>query len=307
MRDFLGLAAAIIARDPGLAPCRATVEKELLHMEILEALRGIRAFPRLAFKGGTCLRLCRQGKRLSEDLYFAAGPDFDAAMMDDLEGVLRDGIASAYGLEVTVTRRNFDRRDRDILARWVARIVTRPSRKRGTSTTGVQRVKIEVDSSDHPQGTSPTRAVFPYAHLVMPSRHVLVNAVPVAATLRDKLVALPWSIVRRRNPRYRDVWDLIEYLPTQTSFASVLESARQRAAEQMQADDYTELLAEAGARLPDVIADGAFEATMRRFLPHDLAENTICNADYRRMMVESLQETFGWLRNPGSMPRHLQR
>lgn len=64
MRDFLGLADAVIARDPGLAPCRATVEKELLHMEILEALRGIRAFPRLAFKGGTCLRLCRQGKRL---------------------------------------------------------------------------------------------------------------------------------------------------------------------------------------------------------------------------------------------------
>lgn len=39
MRDFLGLADAVIARDPGLAPCRATVEKELLHMEILEALR----------------------------------------------------------------------------------------------------------------------------------------------------------------------------------------------------------------------------------------------------------------------------
>ncbi|MCY3810830.1 MAG: nucleotidyl transferase AbiEii/AbiGii toxin family protein [Gammaproteobacteria bacterium] len=307
MRDFLGLAAAVIARDPGLAPCRATVEKELLHMEILEALRGIRAFPRLAFKGGTCLRLCRQGKRLSEDLDFAAGRDFDAAMMDDLEGVLRDRIASTYGLEVTVARRSFDRRDRDILARWVARVVTRPSPGGGTSNIGVQRVKIEVDSSDHPPGTSPTRAVFPYAHLVMPSRQVLVNAVPVAATLSDKLVALPWSIMHRRNPRYRDVWDLIEYLPTQTGLTSMLESARQRAAEQMQADQYTALLAEAGDRLPDVIADGAFEATMRRFLPHDLAENTIGNADYRRMMVESLQETFRWLRDPGSMPRHLRR
>ena len=307
MRDFEGLADAVIARDPGLAPCRATVEKELLHMEILEALRGIRAFPRLAFKGGTCLRLCRQGKRLSEDLHFAAGRDFDAAMMDDLEGVLRDRIGSTYGLEVTVARRNFDRRDRDILARWVARVVTRPSRKRGTSNIGVQRVKIEVDSSDHPPGTSPTRAVFPYAHLVMPSRQVLVNAVPVAATLSDKLVALPWSIVNRRNPRYRDVWDLIEYLPTETGFASVLENARQIAAEQMQTDEYRALLAEAGGRLPDVIEGGGFQATMRRFLPHDLAEATIGNADYRRTMVESLQETFGWLRNPGSMPRHLQR
>lgn len=296
MRDFLGLADAVIARDPGLAPCRATVEKEILHMEILEALRRIRAFPRLAFKGGTCLRLCRQGKRLSEDLDFAAGRDFDAAMMDDLEGVLRDRIAAAYGLEVAVTRRNFDRRNPDILARWVARVVI-----------GVQRVKIEVDSSDHPPGTSPTRAVFPYAHLVMPSRQVLVNAVPVAATLSDKLVALPWSIVHRRNPRYRDAWDLIEYLPTQTGLAGVLENARQRVADQMPGDEFTALLVEAGARLPDVVEGGAFEATMRRFLPHDIAENTIGNADYRRMMVESLQETFGWLRDPGSMPRSLRR
>ena len=307
MRDFLGLADAVIARDPGLAPCRATVEKEILHMEILEALRGIRGFPRLAFKGGACLRLCRQGKRLSEDLDFAAGGDFDAAMMDDLEGVLRDRVASAYGLEVTVTRRNVDRTDRDVLARWVARVVTRPSPSGGTSNIGVQRVKIEVDSADHPPGTSPTRAVFPYAHLVMPSRQVLVNAVPVAATLGDKLVALPWSIVHRPNPRYRDVWDLIEYLPTQTGLASVLESARQRAAEQTQADDYTELLAEAGARLPDVVEGGAFQTTMRRFLPDDLAGKTIGNADYRRMMVESLQETFGWLRDPGSMPSYLRR
>lgn len=141
----------------------------------------------------------------------------------------------------------------------------------------------------------------------MPSRQVLVNAVPVAATLSDKLVALPWSIVNRRNPRYRDVWDLIEYLPTETGFASVLENARQIAAEQMQADEYRALLAEAGDRLPDVIEGGGFQATMRRFLPHDLAENTIGNADYRRTMVQSLQETFGWLRDPGSMPRHLRR
>ena len=136
---------------------------------------------------------------------------------------------------------------------------------------------------------------------------MLVNAVPVAATLSDKLVALPWSIVRRRNPRYRDVWDLIEYLPTQTSFASVLESARQRAVEQMAADEFEALLVDAGARLPDVVEGGAFEATMRRFVPHGLADQTIGNADYRRTMVESLQETFGWLRDPGSMPRHLQR
>lgn len=307
MRDFLGLADAVIARDPGLAPCRATVEKEILHMEILEALRGIRAFPRLAFKGGACLRLCRQGKRLSEDLDFAAGGDFDAAMMDDLEGVLSDRIASAYGLEVTVTRRNFDRTDRDILARWVARVVTRPSPGGGTSNIGGQRVKIEVDSADRPPGTSPTKALFPYAHLVMPSRHVLVNAVPVAATLSDKLVALPWSIVNRRNPRYRDAWDLIEYLPAQTGLASVLENARQRAAEQMPEDAFTALLVEAGARLPDVVQGAAFEATMRRFVPHALAETTIGNADYRRMMVESLQETFGWLRDAGSMPQYLRR
>ena len=306
MRDFLALADAVVARDPDLAPCRATVEKELLHMEILEALREVRAFPRLAFKGGTCLRLCRGGERLSEDLDFSAGRTFDAAMMDDLEGVLRDKVAASYGLAVTVTRRNTDQEDGRALSRWVARVVTRPSPSGGTSKIGVQRVKIEVDSADHPPGTSLTRAVFPYGDLVTPSRYVLVNAVPVAATLSDKLIALPWSIVHRRNPRYRDAWDLIEYLPTHAGVASVFENARHGAAEQMRIDEYTALLAEAGDRLPDVIEGGGFAATMRRFLPHGIAEGTVGNADYRRMMIASLQETFGWLRNPGTMPRHLR-
>ena len=307
MRDFLALADAVVARNPDLAPCRATVEKEILHMEILEALRQVRAFPRLAFKGGTCLRLCRHGKRLSEDLDFSAGRCFDDAMLDDLEAVLLRQVASSYGLAVTVTRRNADQADGRTLSRWIARVVTRPSPSGGTSNIGVQRVKIEVDSADHPPGTSLTRAAFPYGDLVTPSRYVLVNAVPTAATLGDKLIALPWSIVHRRNPRYRDVWDLIEYLPTHTGVASVLENARHGAAEQMRIDDYTALLAEAGDRLPDVIEGGGFEATMRRFLPHDIADRTVGNADYRRMMTSSLQETFEWLRNPGAMPRYLRR
>ena len=305
MRDFLALADAVVARDPDLVPCRATVEKELLHMEILEALRQVRAFPRLAFKGGTCLRLCRGGQRLSEDLDFSAGRTFDAAMMDDLEGVLLRQVASSYGLAVTVTRRNADQKDGRALSRWVARVVTRPSPSGGTSNIGVQRVKIEVDSADHPPGTSLARAMFPYGGLVTPSRYVLVNAVPTAATLSDKLIALPWSIVHRRNPRYRDVWDLIEYLPTHAGVASVLQNARRGVAEQMRIDEYTALLAEAGDRLPDVIEGDGFAATMRRFLPHSIADRTIGNADYRRMMIDSLQETFGWLSNPDAMPRHL--
>ena len=84
MRDFVAVAAEIIRNDPGLASCAPVVEKELLHHELLGAMSDAGFLRSLIFKGGTCLRLCHGGLRLSEDLDFSGGASFDDAMMDGL-------------------------------------------------------------------------------------------------------------------------------------------------------------------------------------------------------------------------------
>ena len=61
------------------------VEKELLHHDILRILSKTDLLKNLTFIGGTCLRLCYGGVRLSEDLDFTGGLDFSRS---DLSSVV---------------------------------------------------------------------------------------------------------------------------------------------------------------------------------------------------------------------------
>ena len=154
MRDFAAVAAEIIRNDPELAACAPAVEKELLHHELLGAMSEAGFLHRLVFKGGTCLRLCHGGLRMSENLDFSGGASFDDAMMEGLEYLLVDRFAKRYGLEVSVKPPRAGQEGSELgVLRWVARIVTRPAGQ-ASRLEGVQRIKIEIDRRDHhPQGT----------------------------------------------------------------------------------------------------------------------------------------------------------
>ncbi|MDR1431687.1 MAG: nucleotidyl transferase AbiEii/AbiGii toxin family protein [Propionibacteriaceae bacterium] len=72
--DFLAMAERLAA-GRGLAGMLPVIEKELLHLEILQALEAAQMLDGLVFQGGTCLRLCYDAARYSEDLDFVGGPD----------------------------------------------------------------------------------------------------------------------------------------------------------------------------------------------------------------------------------------
>lgn len=123
MRDFLAVASQIVGDQPGLVSCVPAIEKELLHVEILRAMHEAGHLRRLAFKGGTRLRLCHGGLRFSEDLDFSGGAKLDHAFLQDLEGVLRTRIGNRYGLEVTVGPPKLADGKTRSANRWVARSV----------------------------------------------------------------------------------------------------------------------------------------------------------------------------------------
>ena len=300
MRDFMAMVDRLVDDNRELLPCRPTVEKEFLQMEILSALRKGGLLTRLVFKGGTCLRLCRSGERLSEDLDFAAGSHFDTALMDELEGVLVDQIGAAYGLEVSVRARHVPSGTR-MAGRWIARVVTRPNPTGSTSNVGVQRIKIEVSSEDEPSDPVLLRARLPYDETAGATHAVLLNCVPLSSTIRDKLVALPLSVARRDNPRYRDLWDLYAYKPRSAAVGQAVRAARETARNSMTITEYEDLVGGVLATLRDVAESPGFETTMRRFLPRDLAERTVGNPAFREAMCNDLSELFGFVRDPRSM------
>jgi predicted nucleotidyltransferase component of viral defense system len=99
--DFRKLARSIVD-EKGYATILPVLEKELLHYEILRALDNARLLEQLVFQGGTSLRLCYGSERLSEDLDFAGGEDFDGNLMPTMKDIIEAAIVERYNVEVAV-------------------------------------------------------------------------------------------------------------------------------------------------------------------------------------------------------------
>lgn len=84
----LGDMVALVLRRPGYARTRPGIVKELLHYDMLFALQRSKLLNGLVVKGRTALRLVHGSQRLSEDLDFAGGKDFDGSSLEPMS-VLR--------------------------------------------------------------------------------------------------------------------------------------------------------------------------------------------------------------------------
>ena len=121
---FETMVDGVFRADPGIAYQRTAVEKELFHQDILRILRNSGIIDDLVFMGGTCLRLCYDSSRLSEDLDFSTEKVFSAEEMEHLASAISDGLSSKYALEVSV-RKPVKDTDTDT---WIVRIITYPQR-----------------------------------------------------------------------------------------------------------------------------------------------------------------------------------
>lgn len=288
MRDFLAVANRIVRDEPGLAACLPVIEKELLHVEILRALHQAGHLRCLAFKGGTCLRLCHGGLRFSEDLDFSGGNTFDRALLGDIESVLRARIEQRYGLEVTVASPALADGGTRSVSRWVARIVTRPAGR--DSRLGVQRIKLEIDDREAQPDVAPLPVRQRHALLADDFATFPIRAASMADICTDKMVAYPMSVLTRDNPRHRDVWDIGWITERLDADADSLAA---RAADKVAVRGL-------GARMPDalrltvqrsdaLIESEGFRATLQRFVPRDVAVRTVGDPDYRRRLAETIR------------------
>lgn len=307
MLDFLSVASEIVRGDPGLAPCRPVIEKELLHFEILGAMHDAGLLRHLTFKGGTCVRLCHGGVRFSEDLDFSGGDAFDRVLLEGIEDVLRHRIGRHYGLEVAVKGPRPARnarisgdvheageaskvRERDV-DRWTARIVTRPAERAGR--VGVQRIKIEVDRRVH----GPEETVYPalrpkYALLQDYFTPFPVRAASLEDICTDKLIAFPMSVLTRDNPRHRDVWDIEWIVGRAGDAAGLARRAARKSVARALAATYADALAKTIEESRGIIASRAFIDTLRRFIPRSLATRTVGDAGYREYLAATVESLF---------------
>lgn len=196
MALFDRLVDEALRAQTSLAPLRAVVEKELLHHDILREMAEAGLLHRLTFIGGTCLRVCYGSHRLSEDLDFAGGADFDRTTLGGLGPLLIERLVAKYGLTVSVSE---PVREAGLVDTWKIQVITRAGRR----DLPAQRINIDIYAvpSHDPR---PLLLRNPYG-VDMGTAGLILQAESREEILADKLLALA---LRPNRLKYRDLWDI---------------------------------------------------------------------------------------------------
>jgi len=244
------------------------VEKEILHRDILREIADAGLLQNLTFMGGTCLRACYGSNRLSEDLDFTGGANFKREQLMDLGDVLISRLETKYGLTVQVSE---PQRDTGNVDTWKLKVITHPEQP----NMPMQRINIDICAiaSYEPK---PMMLLNHYG-VDMGTSGLILQAESRQEILANKLVALALRPNRIKN---RDLWD-ITWL-RQQAVELPLALVEKKIADHRQEQKRFIKLLEGRIQL---LQDGAsqrhsFVEEMKRFLPPEVAKQTVENAEF---------------------------
>jgi len=261
-----------------LAPLRVVVEKEILHHDILREIADAGLLQNLTFMGGTCLRACYGSNRLSEDLDFTGGANFKRKQLMDLGDVLISRLETKYGLTVEVSE---PQRDTGNVDTWKLKVITHPEQPH----MPMQRINIDICAiASHEPKPMMLRNHY---GVDMGTSGLILQAESRREILADKLVALALRPNRIKN---RDLWDItwLRQQAVEIPLPLVVQKITDHRQEQKR---FEELL---GARML-LLQDGSsqhssFVEEMRRFLPPEVAKQTVENRAFWAYLCGSVTE-----------------
>lgn len=197
MNLFDQLVTEALKNKPDLSALRIVVEKEILHHDILRIMSHHNLLKDLTFIGGTCLRACYGGIRLSEDLDFTGGGDFTRESLLTMGDILKGSLEEKYGLGVTVSDPVKDTKNADT---WKIKIETRPDQKH----LPAQRINIDICAVPSYE-KRPLLLLNPYG-IDMGTNGLIIQAQSREEIFTDKLLAFAFRPNRVKN---RDLWDMV--------------------------------------------------------------------------------------------------
>jgi predicted nucleotidyltransferase component of viral defense system len=267
MNLFDQLVDEVLKNKPDLSSLRIVVEKELLHHDILRTLSQNQLLTNLTFIGGTCLRACYGGIRLSEDLDFTGGNDFSRASLSTMGNCLTETLSEKYGLKVTVKEPEKDIKNVDT---WKIKIETRPKQRH----LPAQRINIDICAVPSYE-KQPMILLNPYG-VDMGTNGLIIQAQSREEIYTDKLLAFA---LRPNRVKHRDLWDIV-WLHQQglkPNLGLIPKKLHDRALTQV---FFTKLFEQ---RLSSLSQDDrlkmAFKKEMRRFLSSEHINRTVAQDD----------------------------
>jgi predicted nucleotidyltransferase component of viral defense system len=282
MINIKNLTKQICQSNPQLASLKTTVEKELLHYEIMATMANHGFLKNLTFQGGTCLRMMYGSNRLSEDLDFAGGHDFNFKQLESLQACLHSELSKKHNLKINVAQPNFDQlnKPKNIkVGRWKVSIETEPQDK----SAPWQKIRLEVATV--PAHSSSVRPMIKtYPQIPDGYQSILLNCESLEEIAADKFVAL----ALRRSIKARDIWDL-----------TWLHQQRVEADPQLVMDKFSDYQSENGIEilesrlmeLPQYIDSGDFVREMERFLMASVAQTSIRQEGFNDYVKDTVHRT----------------
>lgn len=271
--------------DPAYTGMQPVIEKELLHYDILFALKEHGFLNHLTFQGGTALRLCYGSNRLSEDLDFAGGFDFKASMVADIKSCLEKYIGARYELDVSVkdpkSLKQEVRQGCITVDRWQIVITTSPERR------DLPKQKIKLEVANIPSYTK-NPVLLRSNHDFLPDGYssILVLTESINEIYADKLLSLPATT---SHVRYRDIWDL-SWL-SQRGATTDMDLLKKKI-EDYQLNDYEERVSDLILKLPAIMQGSGLKNEMKRFLPSNVYQRTMGKSEFNLYLEDTLKGVF---------------
>ncbi len=280
MNLFDQLVTEALKHQPDLFSLRVAVEKELLHHDILRILSHHQLLSNLTFMGGTCLRLCYGGTRLSEDLDFTGGCNFSRSELSTLGKILTDELHEKYNLFIKVNEPVEDKKNVDT---WKVRIETRPEQKHFPS----QHINIDICAVSSYE-KRPMMLLNPYG-VDMGTNGLIIQVQSREEIYADKLIAFA---LRPNRLKYRDLWDII-WLHQQGLKPQYALIPYKLADRHLMLNDFLCLFEERKKLLTtDKKMSSEFKQEMQRFLPMVQLNQILQQDDTWKFIIYLMDELF---------------
>ena len=268
------------------------VEKEILHYDILHAMVKSGFLDDLVFHGGTALRLCHGGDRLSEDLDFCAVAGFPIGRAAALATEVQRYVGNRYGLRVRVSEPRARAHDGIRVHRWWIRVETEPERP----DLRWQRIKLEI--ADVPTRTSEARSLARNYNVIPAGyENTVIRVETREGILADKLIAFPVSLPS--YVRWRDIWDM-RWLRNRGVVADA--GLVRTKLGYYRVENFDGLLAAAIRKIPTLVRSEGLTEKLRAFMLPDMARQTIRNEAWLEAASNELREMLADLQRDLALP-----
>jgi len=257
-----------LTNNPEFIGLEDVVEKEILHHDIMSVLHQEGLLRKLTFIGGTSLRLCYDSSRLSEDLDFTAGIDFNAASFSGLGNELQLFLQQKYDLNVAVHEPSLKKGNTSTWKVTIEKYNERPD---------LPSQKMHIDVCSLPSFDVEHRPLIDHYGIKPKMLGLPIPVQSMNEILADKMIAFAY---RERRIKPRDVWDIVWLIQQRAKQNFMLVQNKLLARNKAQDDFISLLVKHTHLILTNDSIKSDFTQEMSRFLPLSVSEKTISQTDF---------------------------